>query len=73
MADDPIVLIGENSQLAASPRDIAWMIGIHPDYVYSAIKSGDLQTFRCGNKNRILRTDAEAWVRSWPKNPPRRK
>jgi excisionase family DNA binding protein len=70
MADDPIILITENSRLAASPKEIAAYLAIHPRHVYAAIKSGALQTYRCGTKSRVLTSDATAWVQSWPKGGP---
>jgi hypothetical protein len=63
---NPVVL------LALSPAATATALCIQPSQVYDAIEKGKLQIFQIGIKRRILVSDIEAWVRSWPK-PARKK
>ena len=63
---NPIVL------LALSPAATATALGIRADEVAAGIASGALPVYVRGLKRRILVSDVEAFVRSWPK-PTKRK
>lgn len=58
--------------LALSPAATATAIGVRPEVINAAIASGALPVYANGIKRRILCSDVEAFVRSWPK-PVKRK
>ncbi|MGB9118795.1 helix-turn-helix domain-containing protein [Bradyrhizobium sp.] len=53
--------------LALSPSAVATALGIRADEVANAINDGLLPVFVMGIKRRVLCSDIERWVRSWPK------
>jgi len=58
--------------LALSPAATATALGIRADEVADAINSGALPVFVRGIKRRILTSDIEKWVRSWPQIKPKK-
>ena len=52
--------------LALSPHDSARALGIAYQRVHYAILSGDLTVYALGAKRRILTSQLEAWVKTWP-------
>jgi hypothetical protein len=61
--------------LALSPNASAVALGIRPEQIREAIDAKLLPVHRIGAKTKILVTDLENWVRSWPapKSKKRRK
>lgn len=57
---NPIVI------LALSPAATATALGIRPDQVAKAIADKLLRVRRIGVRTRILTSDIEKWVLSWP-------
>jgi hypothetical protein len=53
--------------LALSPAAVATALGVRPEIVKDAIAKEILPVYVNGIKRRILVSDVEAWVRSWPK------
>jgi excisionase family DNA binding protein len=53
-------------KFALSPAAWADALDIRDDEVAEAIASGHLPVFSIGIKRRILASDVERWVRSWP-------
>jgi excisionase family DNA binding protein len=40
---------------------------VRPERIRAAIDRGELPAYRIGNKIRILTSDAEAWIRTFPR------
>lgn len=59
--------------LALSPAAVATALCIAPRKVYEAIADEKLPVFVNGLSRRILVSDLEHWVRSWPQIKPKRK
>jgi excisionase family DNA binding protein len=52
--------------LAMSPTHVAQAIGVSENVVRDAIISGELTIHVKGSKSRILVSEVEAWIKSWP-------
>ncbi|MBR0989127.1 helix-turn-helix domain-containing protein [Bradyrhizobium japonicum] len=56
----------EFKPLAVSAAVAAKMLDIDVIKIHAAVRADELRAYRNGVTVRILLTDVEAWVRSWP-------
>ncbi len=54
--------------LALSPNACAVALGLHIDRVLEAVRDGKLHIRVSHKKHRILISEIEKWVRSWPEH-----
>jgi hypothetical protein len=60
--------VGPVTKIAMSPTKISTATGLRLDRVISpAIKSGELPCYVIGNHRRVLISDVEAWLRTYPR------
>lgn len=59
--------------LALSPASVATALNIHPSKVTAGIKSNALKVYVSGIQSRVLVSDVERWVRSWPQRKKRKR
>ncbi len=53
--------------LALSPFGVANALGIRPEAVNEALRNGKLTAYTNGIRVRILCSEVERWVKTWPK------
>jgi excisionase family DNA binding protein len=49
-------------RMVLTPEEVARMLGLHPNSVYSMLKSGELPSVRAGRKWLIPRRRLDAWL-----------